>query len=65
MTLLAAYAPPAPNVVAIAVRDRVRVPDGRVGRVIGFYRGDDETVLVQLDAGDSERYILTDVFPLS
>jgi hypothetical protein len=64
MTLLAACAPPAPNVVPIAVGDRVRVPDGRMGRVIGFYRCEDETVLVQLDAGGSERYIPTDVFPL-
>jgi hypothetical protein len=65
MTLLAAHAPPTLDIAAIAAHDRVRVPDGRLGRVIGFYRGEDETVLVRFDAGDSGLYNPTDVFPLN
>jgi hypothetical protein len=35
---------------------RVRVPDGRIGEVIGFYREEDEPVLVLFVSGDSQRY---------
>ena len=39
--------PAAPDDVrALARHDRVRVPDGRIGEVIGFYRADDEPMLV-------------------
>jgi hypothetical protein len=62
---LTAYAAPALNGVTIAPRDRVRVPDGRVGEVIGFYRGEDETVLIRLGAGDSGRYVPADLRPLN
>jgi hypothetical protein len=33
--------------------DRVSVPDGRVGEVIGFYRRTYETVLVRFAEGES------------
>jgi len=34
----------------------VRVPDGRVGEVIGFYRADDEPLLVLFATGGHRRY---------
>jgi len=40
----------------IAVGDRVSLRDGRVGRVIGFYSRDDETVLVCFGPGESVEY---------
>jgi hypothetical protein len=37
--------------------DHVRVPDGRIGQVIGFYRdAEDEPMLVRFVSGDSQRY---------
>ena len=33
-------------------QDRVRVPGGRVGKVIGFYRRDTITVLVTFPSGE-------------
>jgi hypothetical protein len=46
---------------AIDAQDRVRVPDGRVGRVIGFYRRQDESVLVQFSSGASSEFPTADV----
>jgi hypothetical protein len=48
----------------IAGHDRVRVPDGRVGEVIGFYRTEDEALLIRFDSGDSGRVRALDVVPL-
>jgi hypothetical protein len=57
MTTLAAYAPiaehPGPR---LGLHDRVSTPDGCVGRVIGFFRRDPETVLVFFDAGGSGEF---------
>jgi hypothetical protein len=67
MTQLAAHALPAaylPDSLApptITPRDRVRVPDGSVGKVIGFYRTDKVAVLVRLDDGDSRQYVPADL----
>jgi hypothetical protein len=41
----------------IDTHDRVRVPDGRIGEVIGFYRRADETVLVQFASGLSDEFL--------
>ena len=41
--------------------DHVRVPDGRIGEVIGFYREDDEPMLVLFVGGDSRRYSRADL----
>jgi hypothetical protein len=41
---------------ALARHDHVRVPDGRIGEVIGFYREDDEPMLVLFGSGDTRRY---------
>ena len=50
------------TVVKLARRDRVRVPDGRVGKVIGFYRdGEEDLVLVHLESGATRRYARADV----
>ena len=41
-------------------QDRVRVPDGDTGTVIGFYR-DTDSALVLLDTGDRLRVSLHDL----
>ena len=46
---------------AIDLQDRVRVPDGRTGEVIGFYRREAESVIVLFPRGDSAEYPLADV----
>jgi hypothetical protein len=40
--------------------DHVRVPDGRIGEVIGFYREADEKILVLLDTG-GRRFLRADL----
>jgi hypothetical protein len=45
----------------IDAHDLVRVPDGRVGEVIGFYRRELETVLVQFASGASLEFLTADV----
>jgi hypothetical protein len=45
--------------------DRVRVPDGRNGEVIGFYRDEAvEQMLVLFDTGGSRRYNCSDLLRL-
>jgi hypothetical protein len=46
---------------ALHCDDRVLVPDGRTGEVIGFYRGDDERMLVLFDSGGTQRYVRGDL----
>jgi len=45
----------------VAYRDRVRVPDGRIGAVVGFYRRAEEVVLVSFSAGTSVEFLVTEV----
>ena len=45
----------------IDAHDRVQVPDGRIGEVIGFYRRQYETVVVQFASGTSDEFLTTDV----
>jgi hypothetical protein len=45
----------------IACRDHVRVPGGRVGEVIGFYRNDEDLVLVRLGCDERRRYARGDL----
>ena len=55
-------APAAPDELrAVALHDRVRVPDGRIGEVIGFYREEDEPILVRFINGDTGRYCHSDI----
>jgi hypothetical protein len=56
---------PAPPVWAYqpALRDRVRVDDGREGIVIGFYRREAEGVLVAFASGESAEYPLPALEP--
>ena len=62
MTALAAYElPPLELQLRVNLDDRVSVPDGRVGTVIGFYRREVETVLVLFDFGDSSEYADADL----
>lgn len=57
MSPLEAFPQPSPtDPPAVARHNRVRVPDGRLGEVIGFYRTKDEHMLVLLDTGGSKRY---------
>ena len=44
--------------------DRVRVPDGRNGEVIGYYRDEVEHMLVLFDTGGSARYLRSDLLRL-
>ena len=45
----------------VAYRDHVRVPDGRIGAVVGFYRRTEEVVLVSFSAGTSGEFLMTEV----
>ena len=45
----------------IDAHDRVRVPDGRVGEVIGFYRREHESVVVLFSSGCSGEFLTRDV----
>jgi len=46
-----------PFAVKVERRDRVRVPDGRAGEVVGFYRdGVSDLVLVRLESGEIGRF---------
>lgn len=49
---------------AVGCHDRVRVPDGRNGEVIGFYRDAVEQMLVRFDTGGSQRYLRADLLRL-
>ncbi len=51
--------------VHVAPHDLVRIPDGRVGRVIGFYRTDKVAVLVRLQSGDRRRYVPAELRPVN
>jgi hypothetical protein len=48
---------------SIAAHDRVRVPDGRIGEVIGFYRRQQESVDVLFSCGRSDEFLVSDVRP--
>jgi hypothetical protein len=45
----------------IDAHDRVRVPDGRIGEVIGFYRRQHESVVVLFATGISDEFLTSDV----
>ena len=45
----------------LALHDRVRVPDGRQGDVVGFYRHEQELVLVSFSASDAAKFRASDV----
>ena len=66
MNPLVGYPPLADAVPIREVRrsDRVRVPDGRVGEVIGFYRAEEDAALVRLDSGDTRKYVRGDLRPI-
>lgn len=56
---LATHADPAPE--RFDAHDRVRVPDGRIGEVIGFYRRQHESVVVLFSSGRSDEFLTSDV----
>jgi hypothetical protein len=45
----------------IANHDRVRVPDGRIGEVVGFYHRKDEWVVVSFSVGMSAEFLVGQV----
>lgn len=46
----------------ISAHDRVRVPDGRIGQVIGFYRREyDDSVIVLFSSGRSTEFLISGV----
>jgi hypothetical protein len=47
------------------LHDRVLVPNGREGEVIGFYRREDEAVLVSFSSGKPSVFLTADVRPLA
>jgi hypothetical protein len=49
----------------IDAHDHVRVPDGRIGEVIGFYRRQHESVVVLFSSGISDEFLEADVEPCS
>jgi hypothetical protein len=64
MTTLAAYTPQSvtePRALRLGLHDRVAVPNGRIGRVIGFYKRDPETILVSFDDGSSGEFAPVDL----
>jgi hypothetical protein len=56
---LAAHSDVVPE--TIDAHDRVRVPDGRVGEVIGFYLRQHESVVVLFASGRADEFLTTDV----
>ena len=60
-TLPAATETATEDVQALACHDHVRVPDGRIGEVIGFYRRQDESVLVLFSCGSSDEFLTSSV----
>jgi hypothetical protein len=52
------------GIPTVGCHDRVRVPDGRNGEVIGFYRDEVEQMLVQFDTGGTRRYLRSDLLRL-
>ena len=46
---------------SIERNDSVRVPDGRIGEVIGFYLRANESVVVQFPSGRSGEYLTSEV----
>jgi hypothetical protein len=57
--MLAAHSDVVPE--SIDTHDRVRVPDGRIGEVIGFYRRQHESVVVLFSSGRSDEFLTSDV----
>lgn len=51
----------APTLEAVDVQDRVSVPDGRIGSVIGFFMRDPMTVLVAFEPGNVCEYSPADL----
>jgi hypothetical protein len=59
--MAAATAFPQPTRVDVRCRDRVRVPDGRAGEVVGFYRTRCEMALVRFEDGETRKFVLSEL----
>ena len=49
------------EVSGVACHDRVCVPDGRIGVVVGFYRREDPSVLVRFSSGECAEFLAAGV----
>ena len=49
------------DVHGVMCHDRVCVPDGRIGVVVGFYRREDPSVLVRFSSGESAEFLTAGV----
>jgi hypothetical protein len=58
---MAAAIPFPPSRMDIRCRDRVRVPDGRIGNVVGFYRTKTEMALVKLEDRETCKFVLSEL----
>jgi hypothetical protein len=56
--------PPRKDATRIAFHDRVRVPDGRIGEIKGFYRRSVESALVSFPRGGAEEFLISEVEPI-
>jgi len=52
---------PSPTGMDIRFHDRVRVPDGRTGNVVRFYRTRTEMALVVLVTGEARKFVLSEL----
>jgi len=55
------YVAAAPTQPELSLHDRVVTPDGREGEVVGFFRSEDESVLVSFSPYDADKYRASDV----
>lgn len=47
----------------LAIGQHVETPDGTAGRIIGFYRSQTPTALVDLDGGGLRQFLLNELRP--
>ena len=60
-SLLGTNAPIDEESPRVGYHDRVQVPDGRIGNVVGFYKRTVESVLISFEPGVSGEFLMTEV----
>jgi hypothetical protein len=60
-SMAATTALPPPTHMDIRFLDQVHVPDGRTGKVVGFYRQKTEMALVRFDDGEPCKFVLSEL----
>jgi hypothetical protein len=59
--MAASTALPPPTRMDIRFRDHVHVADGRIGKVVGFYRTKTEMALVRFGDGEPCKFLLSEL----